>query len=1126
MELRDPPPPTTSSLWSGSSCSNLSPWLGNAAYLPDEADRAIWQPITLKVNFIFWTNPNLPNGDIGNFNPSDLDDMAFLDGLEEEVNRRISNLVDPNDEICSDQYVKDANIRFDFERYWIADAYLWDLENQGTGNTDYCPHRWDFTNSGTPYTNQVNQRLFEHSVRNGINVFFANEGSPYYQLIVNEVIQPSSGGFCGVASCTDCSELPSTANLNKKSRVAMNNEYLGYKYGKDIMQNSDFNQEQHKLAVSRVLLHELGHSFDMGHYNSGSHCPDRNIMASIFGTQGNYLNKDQIGQMHRISHISSLRQYAVCREPDADHDPLKDLPRIISGNERWNFDTKLYTNLVVESGGELTLCGKLYMPKDGYIWVKRGGKLIVDGGLISHKRDDYEEDCPDAFWSGIIVQGNANRDHASVDIENLLPDDPGVVIIENGAKIEYAGSGVATKHSQQYYWLPEYFGGIVQASNSTFLNCRRAGEFMRYDRPNASFFKGCTIESTEGSAFAGVTMWRTRSIVFDDCDFINLGDYGLLFYDAGGIVMNGCVFESTENGIYATATMPLSSPLIIGMMDATGENRNSFEQNSCGINAMGLSRLIVQNNDFKANGHGLAVTGLSGGLSYNNTYTQHQASEQYTSAGILGKVSNCNEFNQENFGILALGGNYGLTFSENDFEASYGMLLLGQGNSLGSIFPEQGNRFVPADNLFPSNGNAIFTDANTVSFDYYYRDDSDPRFIPPCAINDASCQEPFNFYRYHADESIPPNSECLDYEGFQVCETKLCFEERYAALDSLETFIDGGDREGLLYAIQHAAQSGSTEQMLIAASPYLSDDVLITAALSNMSTAAKENTLLANAPLSDSLMSQVGAQVSPQVEQSLIAIKNSIPQSERNKLEADIRAARHDAHRALYSLVLRLIEDEDYAEADTILASTSNLAPTLPDRIAVHIMAGNQSEAQSLLDSLPQGTAREQAHHYLLSITAEMNRTDTFALSTQQESELYSIAASSMPERAYAMGLLSQLKGEIFMPSIPVLPTQLRAMPTPPQREDERSRTRSALNMSMQPNPAKDVAYFRWEVPVEQAATLQIIDALGRPTERIALKPGSTSFELNTQRHAPGLYFAVLSYGDKQAETLRFLITK
>lgn len=71
-----PPPPTTSSLWAGSSCPNISPWIAENAYLPDESDRPIWQPITLKVNLIFWTNPNLPNGDVGNFNPTET--LRFL----------------------------------------------------------------------------------------------------------------------------------------------------------------------------------------------------------------------------------------------------------------------------------------------------------------------------------------------------------------------------------------------------------------------------------------------------------------------------------------------------------------------------------------------------------------------------------------------------------------------------------------------------------------------------------------------------------------------------------------------------------------------------------------------------------------------------------------------------------------------------------------------------------------------------------------------------------------------------------------------------------------------------------------------------------------------------------------
>ncbi|MCB9302753.1 MAG: right-handed parallel beta-helix repeat-containing protein [Lewinellaceae bacterium] len=362
-------------------------------------------------------------------------------------------------------------------------------------------------------------------------------------------------------------------------------------------------------------------------------------MSTSHLSQGNYLSIGQVGRMHRISHLLSMRKYVSCREPSQSHDPLSELPRVVTGDETWDFDTKLYTHLIIESGGELTLCGRLYMPKNGYIWVKRGGKLTVDGGLISFNRQEFE-DCPNEFWEGIT---------------------------------------------------------------------------------------------------------------FDECEFLNLGNYCLEFSNAGGNVLNGCTLRSTLNGIYAAATMPLSSPVVVGSANPNAQ-RNSFTQNSCAINGIGLSRLIVQNNDFSVNGHGVSLNGQSGYFSFNNTFTGHDVSEQFTLTGPMEKFTNCNGFLSENFGMLIQGDNEGFVFNNNELDAEYGLLLLDYNASPGRIFKIQsefGNLdtwliicsrkmapiFLPAIIPFP-----LFTfsyqTATRGSYRYY------------CALNDPNCSQQFNYYSF------------------------------------------------------------------------------------------------------------------------------------------------------------------------------------------------------------------------------------------------------------------------------------------------------------------------------------------------------------------------------------------
>ncbi|MCB9274559.1 MAG: right-handed parallel beta-helix repeat-containing protein [Lewinellaceae bacterium] len=1083
---------------------------------------SIWQPLEIKLNFIFWTNPNLPNGDLGNFNPNYGPDIQFLDALEVEMNRRISELVDPGAP-CSDNYIPDAKFKFDIQRYWISDAYLWDLENQGTGNDNYCPGDWDDNNMGTPYTNQVYQRLSENNVREGVNVFFANEGSKYQQLITSQIITPGPADFCQFASCTDCSEYPSS-DLMQKLRVAMNNEYLVYKYGRDILPLHDPNyiwdQEQRKLGMSRVILHELGHSFSLGHVTAVASCPNRNIMSTSHLSQGNYLNIGQVGRMHRISHLLSMRKYVSCREPSQSHDPLSELPRVVTGEETWDFDTKLYTHLIIESGGELTLCGRLYMPKNGYIWVKRGGKLTVDGGLISFNRQEFE-DCPNEFWAGIIIQGNANKAHASVDINNLTPDDPGVAILQNNALIEYARTALSTKHSAQYWWFKDYFGGIVQATDATFLNCGRAAEFLKYSWPNASFFRKCRFESTDGSAYAGVTMWRTQGITFDECEFLNLGNYCLEFSNAGGNVLNGCTFRSTLNGIYAAATMPLSSPVVVGSASLNAQ-RNSFTQNSCAINGIGLSRLIVQNNDFSVNGHGVSLNGQSGYFSFNNTFTGHDVSEQFTLTGPLEKFTNCNDFLSENFGMLIQGDNEGFVFNNNELDAEYGLLVLDYNASPGRIFKIQsqfGNLDGPADNLFPENGTDIFTGNNTIPFIYIYRPDSDPRLIPACALNDPNCSQQFNYYSFLAAQ-IPPLNPCVDIEGFEECTTRSCLEERYARLDSLSALLDGGDKPALLNAIQTAPSSVATYQSLDLASPYLSDEVLSAMLGSAMQTPAKESILEANAPLSGQIMEEAESIISPSKYASLEAIKDTIPQSPRDELYANIQLAEQTKDRALHTLALQLEEEGDYETAEELLLQEGT-HDALAGRMALNIRAGNFSKAEALLDSMPQITPRQQAFHFLMSLNLQMTASDSIILSPAQEQALYDIAESNFPESGYAKGMLSFLKGAVFMPNVPEVPVEPRSIEQGIEPEAPPSGNHE---VSIFPNPAREQVIVQFNAPLLQAGELWVTSLFGRLVERRVLETGLSSVELDTRHFTPGSYLLTISRGGERMGPFKFMI--
>lgn len=166
---------------------------------------------------------------------------------------------------------------------------------------------------------------------------------------------------------------------------------------------------------AQTLAHELGHSLDLFHTYNLSCCPetcdatDPEYLYDLFGPNpptycwetggfgckitpgentctnnimgGNnmlnyYFSPMQIGKMHRALSIKSVRKYVK----DNTYSPFQ---HAIRTNETWNFDIRLYSDIVIKRGVVLTVTGKILMAEQAAIIVKKGGQLIVDGGLIA-----------------------------------------------------------------------------------------------------------------------------------------------------------------------------------------------------------------------------------------------------------------------------------------------------------------------------------------------------------------------------------------------------------------------------------------------------------------------------------------------------------------------------------------------------------------------------------------------------------------------------------------------------------------------------------------------------------------------------------------------------------------------
>ncbi|MFN4233651.1 MAG: M43 family zinc metalloprotease [Bacteroidia bacterium] len=252
-------------------------------------------------------------------------------------------------------------------------------------------------------------------------------------------------------------------------------------------------------ASSQLLAHELGHVLGLPHTFSGtcSNCTDdsyddtfypdcnrdwlpcginsiancnnnpihtgisNNIMG--YNTCRKYFSPKQIGRMHYNAIVfSNRRNYLDCNYDNAQSITIS------NSHSVWESAKFVRGDIIIQSGSSLSIRCDVYMPPTGKIIVQTGAKLIIDEGRITSSCDN--------MWQGVMLHGNINQ---SQQIINGMPVYQGMVEMKNGAIIENAVNGISTMRRDangNIDWSS--FGGIIRASNSSFLNNKRDVEFM------------------------------------------------------------------------------------------------------------------------------------------------------------------------------------------------------------------------------------------------------------------------------------------------------------------------------------------------------------------------------------------------------------------------------------------------------------------------------------------------------------------------------------------------------------------------------------------------------------------------------------------------------------------------
>jgi len=516
------------------------------SHADDMVPQGIKRKLRIKTNVIFVQNEN---GE-GNFSASNAAHLSFFERIFAEANQRLENLVQESCG-CSSQPAHYNNIHLEFVPTYIEiqDIFAWDHTND--------PNPGTLNSLNKSYLNYINSLASQSSgYDEGFNVIITTDG-PFFNKYVYD--NPDHlplwdlGYNCltSVYKCQAYSAFP-VYNLSHPAMWHYPDLYLTYINGLDHLGGEWWLETSEIPHNAGAFLHEYGHYFNLQHVGC-----TQNIMKQASNIDRSFTGC-QVREMYQTLMTKNLRKYVICEDK-------LDFNLNVNTDETWSINTRIFGDIVVKNGATLTITCQVHMSPKGKILVERGGKLVVDGGLLTG-------DCTDN-WKGIVVEGDVPGHQAQ----------SGKVVLKNGAIIEYARNAIST-NPDHLPWnnggQQNFYGGLVEAENSTIRHCVRGVEFMKYGRggiKDKSWFNNVTFENLQHQ---GVSIWANDGVTFDNCTFSDIAKCGILPYDCEAIVRNNNTFEQQPIGVDVITTYPIIFSPKIGLK---GFESNTFLCQSAGV---------------------------------------------------------------------------------------------------------------------------------------------------------------------------------------------------------------------------------------------------------------------------------------------------------------------------------------------------------------------------------------------------------------------------------------------------------------------------------------------------------------------------------------------------------------